>query len=134
MINRFSPGKNDFQFGEYNIDFSKPWDRIDVSDAMKECGVILSEIQDENVFRSIMKAKGYNVTESESWQTMFELLFASEIESKLSKEVPTFFYNYPKQVCVLTKPNTDNPLVCEKVEMYLAGKEVANGYTELLDW
>ncbi|CAG1021744.1 partial Lysine--tRNA ligase, heat inducible, partial [Patescibacteria group bacterium] len=42
-------------------------------------------------------------------------------------------YDFPKQVCVLTKVNPINPLVCERVEIYLAGKEVGNGYTELID-
>ena len=33
----------------------------------------------------------------------------------------------------LTKENKDNPLVCEKVELYIAGKEISNGYSELTD-
>lgn len=134
MLERFNPETDYITYGEYRIDFSKPWDRVDVSKALEECGVILSEIQEEAAFKEKMKSKGYTIAENDSWQTIFELLFASEIEPKMSKEVPTFFYNYPKQVCVLTKPNAKNPLVCEKVELYVAGKEVANGYTELLDW
>lgn len=134
-LSRFSSDSSEFNYGEYKIDFSKKWDRIDVSEALKNIsGIELSDIQNEDTFRQKMKDKGYNLDESVSWQEMFELLFASEIESVMSTQVPTFYYNYPKQVCVLTKPNQENPFVCEKVELYIAGKEVANGYTELLDW
>lgn len=117
------------------IDLTKGWDRISVPDAVKKhLGVELSEIQEKQKLFEVAKSKGYQVSESDDWLTLFELLFTSEIEDKFSKIKPTFVYNYPKQMCPLTKVNEENPLVSEKVELYLAGKEIANGYSELSDW
>ncbi len=124
-----------FKYQDKEIDLGGKWNRLSVADAFEKIlGVNLSEVQDEDKFRSFAKSKGYNVSDEDSWQIIFELLFAMEIETTLAIDKPTFVYDYPKQVCVLTKPNEKNPLVCEKVELYIAGKELANGYTELLDW
>lgn len=125
----------EFLYQEHSIDISPGWDRVDLSLALEEhCDIKLSDIQDHKNFAEIMKSKGYNINFEEDWQTLFEWVFTSEIEGQFSSRRPTFVYNYPKQVCPLTKLNTENPLVCEKVELYIAGKEIANGYTELRDW
>lgn len=116
------------------IDLSGQWDRISVYEALKKINIELSDIQNINDFRAIAKKKGYTVDEKDDWQTIFELIFANEIESTFSKSKPTFVYDYPKQLCPLTKLNDSNPLVAQKVEVYIAGKEIGNGYTELLDW
>lgn len=124
-----------FEYQDKEIDLGGKWNRLSVADAFEKIlGVNLSEVQDEDKFRTFAKSKGYNISDEDSWQIIFEFLFASEIEPTLAIDKPTFVYDYPKQVCVLTKPNEKNSLVCEKVELYIAGKELANGYTELLDW
>lgn len=117
-----------------NINLSKGWDRISVPEALRNVGINLDEIQDQQSFFELAKSRGYLVNPNDDWQIIFELIFANEVETKFSKDKPTFVYNYPKQLCPLTKVNKENPLVSEKVELYLAGKEIANGYSELSDW
>lgn len=130
----FPDKKPELQYQGTTIDLTPGWDRISLPEKMLEwAGVDLANIQDVNVFRKTMQDKGYNVDENDDWEILFELLFANEIESRLSTSKPSFVYNYPKQLCPLTRRNKENPLVCEKVELYIAGKELANGYTELLD-
>jgi len=122
------------KYKNQEIDFNKGWYRISIPDKVKEVlGVELSEIYDYRNLLAFAKNRGYNVSEQDDWQLIFELLFTSEIEDTIPQDKPVFIYNYPKIMCPLTKENTENPLVCEKVELYIAGKEVANGYTELLD-
>ncbi len=117
-----------------DIDLATPWEKLSVVDALKDyCNIQLEDIQELAKFRETMISKGYSVSEEDDWEMLFELLFANEIEPKLNPQRPTFVYNYPKQLCPLTRLNKDNPLVAEKVELYLASKEIANGYTELLD-
>ncbi len=117
------------------IKLGESWDRVSVPEALeKYSGIRLQDIQSVEEIKKAAIEKGYNVGDIDDWQTIFELIFASEIEPIFAKDKPTFVYEYPKQVCVLVKPNLKNPLVCEKVELYFAGKEVANGYTELIDW
>jgi len=117
------------------INLNSPWDRVSVPEALEKfAGIKLEDIQSLEEIKEAAKKKGYNVEGINDWQTVFELIFMSEVEPKFSKDKLTFVYEYPKQVCVLVKPSTKNPLVCEKVELYFAGREVANGYTELIDW
>ncbi|MEP7103109.1 MAG: amino acid--tRNA ligase-related protein [Candidatus Dojkabacteria bacterium] len=132
-LDKFSNGyKLTFQGQE--IDFSKGWDRLSVSDALEKfAGLKLESIQTLEQIKEAAIKKGHTVEGVEDWQALFELIFITDIEPNLSKTKPTFIYNYPKILGPLTKPNVENPLVCEKVELYIAGKEIANGYTELTD-
>lgn len=131
--------KKDFSniltYGENIIDLTPKWDRLSVVDALKNyCSINLEDIQNLNEFRKIAKNKGYNISEKDDWEIVFELIFANEIEPHLNLNKPTFVYDYPKQLCPLTKLSLKNPLVAQKFELYIAGKEIANGYTELIDW
>ncbi len=133
----FSNFNNDKPITTYQgnkIDLSSPWHRVSIPEALENyAGIRLEDIQDEEAFRKIALEKGYKVSEEDDWQRIYEWIWANEIEPKLSTDKPVFVYDFPKQVCVLTKVNPINPLVCERVEIYLAGKEVGNGYTELID-
>ncbi len=117
------------------IDLSKGWNKISIPDILKnQLGIELSDIQDKSKLYKYIDSKGYSVSKNDDWQTLFELIFTAEIEGKLPNDKPTFVYNYPKQLCPLTKVNEENPLVSEKVELYFGGKEIANGYSELSNW
>lgn len=131
-----SLNQNNNGFLEYQglkIHLKGNWEKYDLSELLKKYSNIdLKDIEKEEDFRKAMLQKGYNITKNDDWEIMFELLFANEIEIHLKPNIPTFVYNYPYQVCPLTKRNNENPLVCEKVELYLAGMELGNGYTELI--
>ena len=58
-------------------------------------------------------------------------LFEATVEKTLSG--PVFVIDYPAAVCPLTKRKADNPSVAERFELYVAGMEIANAYTELND-
>lgn len=124
-----------FNYQDQKISLTSPWKRMSVREGLqKYAGIELEEIQELEDFRKIMKKQNYNIDENDDWQTLFELIFANEIEPNFPANKPIFVYDYPIQVCPLTKTKEDDPLVCEKVELYIAGKELANGYTELRDW
>ena len=46
---------------------------------------------------------------------------------------PTFVIDYPASLCPLTKTKADDPTIAERFELYIAGMEIANAYTELND-
>ncbi len=117
------------------IDFSQKWDRFSVRELLKKyVDINLEDIIELEDFRKIALTKGFSINKDDDWQTIFEIIFATSIEPNFSKNVPTFVYDYPKILCPLTKVKDTDSLVSEKVELYIAGKEVGNGYTELLDW
>jgi elongation factor P--beta-lysine ligase len=118
-----------------SIDLSGSWHRFSIPDALKTyANLSLEEIQSEEEFRQRLIQKGYKVENNDDWQRMFEWVWENEIEQHIPKDKPVFVFDFPKQICVLTKPNQENPFVCERIEIYLAGKEIGNGYTELLDY
>jgi elongation factor P--beta-lysine ligase len=130
--------KKDFSykilFGENSIDLTPKWQRLSIVDCLMDyCSIDIKNIQDLGDFQKIAIKKGYNISENDDWEVIFELIFANEIEPQLDQTKPVFLYDYPKQLCPLTRLNPNNPLVAQKVELYIAGKEIANGYTELTD-
>jgi len=62
---------------------------------------------------------------------LFELLENSLIPEFLDQ--PTFIYDFPKVISPLSKASPSNPMVAERFELFIAGMECANGFSELND-
>ncbi len=60
----------------------------------------------------------------------FDSLLVEKIESKLGRGNPTVLYDYPSNFCPMSKPKENNPDRAERLEIYVAGIELANGCTE----
>ena len=58
-------------------------------------------------------------------------LFESSVEDKLIQ--PTFVIGYPVEVSPLSRRNNDNPNIADRFELFIGGKEIANGFCELND-
>lgn len=65
--------------------------------------------------------------------TCLQLLLSEKIEPHLGKEAPTFIYDFPASQAALAKIRHDNPPVAERFEVFIDGKEIANGFHELTD-
>jgi lysyl-tRNA synthetase class 2 len=63
----------------------------------------------------------------------FDLLMAEAIEPKLGIGRPTIIYDYPAEKAALSRLKKDDPSVAERFELYLAGMEIANAFSELTD-
>lgn len=63
----------------------------------------------------------------------FEEILTQEIEPKLGFDKPLFLTDYPAHMAALARINPDNPLVAERFELYCAGLELANAFSELVD-
>lgn len=126
---------NTLEYGDQKIDLTPPYHRFSMEQVFLEYAQIdLQKNQQLEQIKQTALDKNYNLIGDEDWQTIFEWIFANEIESKLPADKPIFIYDFPKLLCPLTKINPQKPYLCEKVELYIAGKEIANGYTEQLDW
>jgi lysyl-tRNA synthetase class 2 len=58
-------------------------------------------------------------------------LFENTVEDKLTQ--PTFIIDYPTEVSPLARASDSNPEITERFELYIAGREIANGFSELND-
>ncbi len=126
-------GKTVFTYGEHEIDFGKPFDRLTMPQAVKKyCPeYAASNLDDIDTVRGLLKKLH---VETKATQTLGELqlvLFEETAEAKLIK--PTFIVDYPAEVSPLARRNDANPAITDRFELFVAGRELANGFSELND-
>lgn len=117
------------------IDFTPPWRRITMVDAVKEhAGVDFNSISSDEEAQAIAKEKGLefkkdlkNVTKGEVLNSLYE-----EYAEKHMIQ-PTFIVDYPVEVSPLTKKKRGNEAFTERFEGFIYGREVCNAYSELND-
>ena len=120
--------------GRKSVDVSLPWPRVKVKDLFKEiAGINEDVLVDAELLRKAVAAKGYKVDEKTAYEDLFYEVFMKEIEPKLGLEKPVIVYDYPVQMAALAKKSADDPRFAERFEVYIAGLELCNAFTELND-
>ena len=66
-------------------------------------------------------------------QNRFDEVIALEIEPRLGIPKPVFLYDYPARHGALAKLKPRDPMLAERFELYIAGVELCNGFSELID-
>jgi lysyl-tRNA synthetase class 2 len=116
------------QFGEMSVDFKRPWRRATYAELVKELGGCdIGDITSVRTRASQLKIEHTNMDDAVVINEVFEL----SVEKNLVN--PTFVMDYPAALCPLTKRKKDKPEIAERFELYIAGMELANAYTELND-
>ncbi len=128
-------------YGERQIDFTGPWPRVLYSDIFKQAVGV--DLFDEAGVRAAATANGLHLelrdakagtSTPKQHEVLVHELFEHLCEPKIGEgNTPTFVYDYPAALCPLTKRKRDNPKLAERFELYIAGMELANAYTELND-
>lgn len=114
------------------IDFTPPWRRLSFYQALVEVGGVPEEvIHDEEKARKLAKDLEIDVDSIVSHGKVLGEIFEKTVEEKLIQ--PTFVYDYPKDISPLAKSKEDDPNLVERFELMVAGREIANAYTELND-
>ncbi|WP_061996472.1 lysine--tRNA ligase [Clostridium sp. ATCC 25772] len=117
------------------IDFTPPWRRITMVDAVKEyAGIDFNEIKTDEEAQKIAKEKHLEFPKAIDKVTKGEvlnMLFEEYGEEHLIQ--PTFLYDYPVEISPLTKKKRGNEEFTERFEGFVYGREVCNAYSELND-
>jgi lysyl-tRNA synthetase, class II len=114
------------------IDFSRPWRRITLRDAIRgETGVDVFEHRDRDVLLAAAREKGIELDAEETWPKLVDDLLSKHVEPTL--EQPTFILDYPKELSPFAKDHRSEPGLVERFECFAAGMEFANAFTELND-
>jgi lysyl-tRNA synthetase class 2 len=80
------------------------------------------------------REKGYTVDDNTTWEQMFYQIFLNEIEPVFKKSrKPVFIYDYPLAQASLSRPKKADPRFAERFEIFLAGVELGNCFSELTD-
>ena len=136
LINKSCMAVNDTEditYGDYEISLKAPFKRITMIDAVKEqTGVDFGEFMgDTEKAKEVAKELKLEVKPTDTWGNVLAEAFDEYVEDKLIQ--PTFVIDYPVEISPLTKRKKDNPLLVERFEIFVAGGELANAYTELND-
>ena len=124
-----------WQYQNKVYDISAPWLRITVSQAFQKYAnvntdTLLSEIELINTARS----KGYQIARKTTWEEVFHQILFNEVEPALNKlQKPYFLYDYPATLASLSKKKKNDPRFAERFEVFLAGIELGNCFSELID-
>lgn len=114
------------------IDFSVPWRRITMEEALREFGDFdLSLISDAGRLASFAKGLEIEGAEKDTKGKLITKIFEELCEKKLVQ--PTFITHYPVEVSPLAKRSKEHPEITERFELYISGMEIANGFNELND-
>ncbi|MBL8519285.1 MAG: lysine--tRNA ligase [Betaproteobacteria bacterium] len=126
-------GKTTVTYGEHEIDFGKPFDRLTMVEAVKKYAPDLAGIDfnDKATLIRHIHAAGEGAKETDTIGTLQLKLFEAVAESKLIQ--PTFLIAYPAETSPLSRRNDANPAICDRFELFIAGREIANGFSELND-
>ena len=120
------------EYGEYEIDFTTPFAKVPFVEALTTIGGVPAEItNNKDAILAYLKDKGIEVDANLTLGYLQAELFDEFVESKLIN--PTFITEYPVDISPLARRSDENPEITERFELFMAGKEIANGFNELND-
>jgi lysyl-tRNA synthetase, class II len=129
---RQATGSATLSYAGRPVDLDKPFARLTVTQALvTHADLTPAEAADAHVLHQKLKALG---EEPPAHWTLAELqfgLFEAAVESKLWD--PTFIVDYPVEVSPLARASDADPSITERYELFITGREVANGFSELND-
>jgi lysyl-tRNA synthetase class 2 len=124
-------GTTKVQYGDTELDFAAPWQRVTISEiTSKTVGVDL-DINDPETLERVAKEHLGKV--DPSWGPGKMLLEIYEKTTEHTLWGPIFVTEYPKEVSPLARDHRDKPGLTERFECIVANRELANGFTELID-
>ncbi len=125
-------GSDKIVYQGVELDFSKPFERITMLDAVKKyTGVDFDEIHTLEEARAVAKEHNVEFEERHEKGDILNLFFEEFVEDKLIQ--PTFLMDHPVEISPLTKRKPDKPDYTERFELFICGHEYANAYSELND-
>jgi lysyl-tRNA synthetase class 2 len=126
-------GTTEVTYQNKTIDFAEPFRRMTMSDAILEFNPDIKAGQLEDMDSALKLAKSKGVETDKSWglgKLVMEI-FEATVEDRI--EQPLFITRHPLEVSPLARRNDDNPDETDRFELFVMGKEIANGFSELND-
>jgi len=124
-------GTTKVTFGDKEIDFKRPFRRMTMTDAIKQYAGVDITGKSEDELRAICKQMEIEIDDTMGKGKLIDAIFGEKCEEHLVQ--PTFIMDYPIEMSPLCKRHRSNPELTERFELFVAGKELCNAYSELND-
>ena len=122
-----------FKYQDLQIDFKTPFMKIKFYDSIEKyaADIDISQLNDKRYIESYCSTHNINISDKGSIVKMHLDIFDKMVEKELIN--PTFVTHYPTEVSPLSRSFDDEPSLVERFELFIAGREIANGFSELND-
>ncbi len=125
-------GTTKINYQGMDIDLTPPWNRITMQEGIKQyTGEDFDAIETLSEARAIADRLNVEYGETDGIGKIMNLCFEEYVEENLMQ--PTVVYGHPVEISPLAKQNREKPLTTERFEIFIYGRELANGYSELND-
>jgi lysyl-tRNA synthetase class 2 len=119
-------------YGSHTLNFKAPFKRLTVQQSLIEIGALtIDEISEKSIDKTIARLEVEVANKQANYGEKLFALFEHSVEGKIVQ--PTFIVGYPTSISPLAKKDAKNPTLAARFELFVAGMELANGYTELND-
>ncbi len=119
-------------YDDMEIDLSSPFATYTYDEALvKVGGIDEAVLKDTNAMKALLKTKGIELKGEVSAGKLKAELFDEFVEAKLIN--PTFVTKFPVEISPLARRSDEDPSLTDRFELFIAGKEFANGFSELND-
>lgn len=125
-------GTTKIKYKEHEIDLTPPWRRLEMRQGLLDAtGVDIYAHADSDSLAAALRAKGFVPPVGVTRGKLVDWALSEKLEPTLIQ--PTFLYDYPRDISPLAKSRPGDPLTVERFEVYIAGFELCNAFTELND-
>lgn len=126
-------GTRQIEYQNNIIDFTKPFERLNIKDAILKYQpeIKANQLEEKTELQKLLDSLKIAYKTTDGIGKLQMLVFEELIEDKLIQ--PTFIMDYPTECSPLARCNEQNPDVTDRFELFIAGRELANGFAELND-
>jgi lysyl-tRNA synthetase, class II len=119
-------------YGEHVIDLTPPWRRMTIPEGIAiHGGADAKEVATLSGLQDFARSRGLHVNLDAPYGNLVVEVFEEVAEAKIIQ--PTFIVGYPIEVSPLARKNDNNPALVDRFELFIAGRELANAFSELND-
>jgi lysyl-tRNA synthetase class 2 len=125
-------GSTSISYQGHTIDFGGPWQRLSLLEALTTIGGVEARLlEDRDGLLAFAERNQVQVTKTGRIGKVITKIFDALVEPKLIQ--PTFIVGYPVEVSPLSRRSERDPGLTDRFELFIAGREIANGFSELND-
>jgi lysyl-tRNA synthetase class 2 len=133
LVDVVKPGVRQFAYQGRDYDLATPFRRVTMQDSIvaNNPGIDAARLRDVPYLRDWCTKTGARFDKSDGAGKLQVHIFDATVEQTLLD--PTFIYGYPAEVSPLSRANDADPFLTDRFEFFMAGRELANGFSELND-